>query len=258
MKESAKYKHSSYTPAKQMVWRKSITSHMAICKAIWEKYPKWKLSYRIFDLFAGPGIDPDGQMGSWRIALDIYDNDPIDRFRLELYECDPVQLDCLKRSIPDQHKRKIGVKPYDHRYLDVIYPDRLLSKSVYGIQYHDPSNADLSISTMKRLHTCYPHVDIMVNLAFATMKRIDKAPHANLDYSIDEIMEVKKRWFIREPMGKHQWSMLMGTDWDTPEAFASWEYVGWAHTASALGIEWLDRCRLTVKERIHNGQPSLF
>lgn len=55
----------------------------------------------------------------------------------------------------------------------------------------------------------------------------------------------KKAWLIREPFGKHQWSFILGVNW---EEFPEFKKIGFHKTSSTQGQNILNRINYTAKE----------
>ena len=108
----------------------------------------------------------------------------------------------------------------------------------------------------------FKYIDFVVYLSATNIKRVRRFEQATgrdakvkllTDYmkSID-----KSTWIIRKPMGKHQWTFAIGSNW---VKFPDWEKRGFYRIDSDEGKSMLERLTYTDGE-IDNmsGQMSFF
>lgn len=207
---SRDYRYSRHTPDKQRDFEAAIDLHLAVTSAIFRKYKGFDPKpYLYLDLFAGPGTDPTGLLGSPRQFLEAAFFAQIP-YVAEFYEVNPDNAQELRESITNDSDHAT-VFNADHTM--VVSRHTTVNKFQYGAVYVDPSNAQIPFNILSHLGRVYPRLDIIINLAFASYKRSVEHP----DYvPLDEMLpKLKKVWKIRKPIGKHQWSILIGTNWDS-------------------------------------------
>ena len=91
----------------------------------------------------------------------------------------------------------------------------------FGYVYADPNDARLPIDMLEDMFSRNPfkRIDLIVNIAAASLKRM--ILHENYDdIALDSLLARvnKKTWLVREAHDKHQWSLLVGTNWaEAPE-----------------------------------------
>jgi hypothetical protein len=96
-------------------------------------------------------------------------------------------------------------------------------------------------------------VDVVINLAAASYKR--KRHLDDYQNLKDALLSIKPYWIITKPKDTHQWTILLGTNWD---AFPQLKKDGFVRFESDLGREWFDKVVYTQQERHDKLNPSLF
>lgn len=208
------YQYSSATPKKQRDFEAAIELHTAVTRAILDKYRKKGknvLPYLYLDLFSGPGVDPEGERGSPLVFLDTAASRQMP-FRAEFYEIDSSNASTLVEEIKRRDASE-HVKVFNAHHDLVLNKHFKPLQYQYGAVYVDPSNASIPFEVLDHLISIYPRLDFIINLACASYKRGVGHP----DYEpLDEVLpKMKRYWKIREPIGKHQWSIMIGTNWDS-------------------------------------------
>ncbi len=257
---SAQYKSSEYTPIKQQSLFNALNQQINLVVHITDKWDRVR-PYLYFDLNAGPGITPDNHPGSptifRRVANAYAQNWPKFRFEARLYEADlqtysklvqNIGTDSRFTVIPDSHNALVA--ELDKR-AELPENER---KWVYGAIYADPSNADLPWALLAQANRIYPRVDVMINIACASYKRtIATAGYQTL---AERLPHIKKQWLVRKPYGKHQWSILIGTNWPDYPAWEKKDFYRW--NDNNIGQEIFDKLVLTPKQRRKRDQLSFL
>lgn len=262
MKDSTTYKTSDNTPLKQDSLRQLLWWHMDIVKTIWKKRPYMKAlndrirPYRYYELHGGYGVDENGNPGSPLIFHNVAREHDIP-YKAIIYERDLNAFNSLRKQT--ESFKDYYLYNEDHTKLLEIYSDPKFQsidkyrKYHFGVIYSDPSNADPSTDVLRKVTNAYPKLDIILNLAAASYKRTSHLDdYTNLK---DELFSVKKIWILRKPIGNHQWTMLLGSNWlDFPE----WEQKGFVRFDSDVGREWFDKVAYTKQERHAKYNPPLL
>lgn len=248
------YRYSSdNTPIKQAHLRHILNETMGRINGV-RLSNDWACKYDpiYFDLFAGPGCEPDGTAGSPLIFCEIAAKQPYP-FEAHFYESDPetaLQLACNLTNSPDNRERYF-LHRADNMTVKEILPN-CYEKSArrLGIAYADPSNGDLVglLNPLRQIAIVYRRVDLVLNYAATSWKRQNKLDHYQC--LLDLLPTIpKQRWFIREPIDDFQWTMLIGTNYLNYRAS---ERHHWYDIRSTRGNELLMRIALTreqLKER---------
>ncbi len=250
LQDSAQYKTSDETPQKQASFAALLYLQLSIVKKIWLKNKWANPPFMYIDLHGGPGIDENGDNGSplvfYHIARHL--SIPYDAI---IYEADKKTHKSLEKHCGD-----LMVMDVRHADNNILLQDpefSVIEKWKFGLVYSDPSNADPSLDVLRHLSIVRPTMDIAINIAPATYKRIMKS-HGTLDRLTVELEKIKKEWLVREPHGKHQWSLLFGTGFSD---FPAWSAKGFESIRSELGRSWWLKIGYTKKEIKEMRQPKL-
>lgn len=249
------FRTSEHTPSKQKSLKAALELHIKLFETIkasdLQRFPyhHWE-PYCYIDLNAGRGQDEKGNDGSPLIFLELAKAYGLN-YHAYLYEQDAIDALSLNQHIANRGFLKAEVRCQDHHALLTETVTKGLWQ--YGIVYADPSNAAPSWEVLESIKLQSPRMDILVNLACASYKRKVKLP--DYVHLHEHLFALKKLWFVREPIGKHQWSILFGTDWvrypeDQKNNYHSIE--------SERGRELLDQIVYTHSERRANSQLSLL
>lgn len=132
----------------------------------------------------------------------------------------------------------------------------------YGIVYADPTGTLPPFSLLGRMSRVptYATLDILIYCSAANIKRMRHIHNRSLSEFLDEID--KEYWIIREAHGKHQWTFLLGTNWDSMPEFKK---LGFHLATSSRGqeiMESLDKTKAEVlgeeEQDERKTSPTLF
>lgn len=244
--------HSDWTPEKQDMFRRFLGIHFRMAKTAMAKHKRTRYYY--FDLNAGTGVTPDGKKdGSPLIFIQEAERAAIE-YNAHMIEVNPDNFKCLDRNLA-----YFGIAAYRSRAILADHNDYMASFCVpryrgeFGLFYTDPTGIDdLPFETLARLSHYWGKADILMALSAANLKRVGVA-HGR-PRLIDYLRSIKKRrWVIREPRGKHQWTFLYGTNGPAPR----WAKQGWHPVTSPEGTDILLRLSLTREEYDRWRQPQL-
>lgn len=251
---SSDYRYSRHTPDKQRDFEAAIDLNLLMYSVIARKYKAFNPSpYLYIDLNSGVGIDPEGLPGSPIVFLETAFWHHI-KYEAEMYEVDPHNAKTLFETIENRNLRNATVFASDHKMVSSRHA--AIKKYQYGAVYADPSNAELPFDLLMHLSTIYPRLDIIINLACASYKRsVEHPDYVPLDTMLPKM---KRYWKIREPIGKHQWSILVGTNWNNyPDLEPSkWRFHDIRTTVGRKVYETLVYTKRQLDDK--NGQSSLW
>jgi hypothetical protein len=130
-------------------------------------------------------------------------------------------------------------------------------KSHYGLIYSDENGALPPFALLGDYARHLPHLDILIHVAATPIKRQRLSPNHPLSERLDELMATiaKEQWIVRQPYGHHQWSFLIGTNWD---AFPRFKRQGFWPVSSPEGARILRILSWTTQERSDHEQQNLF
>lgn len=155
------------------------------------------------------------------------------------------------------HDNNVTVLPGDNEVmLPPTFPS--LGRERFGYVYADPNDAKLPINMLTDMFSRQPfnRTDLIVNIAAASVKRMihnENYDNVALDSLLKRIK--KKAWIVREPHAKHQWSLLVGTNWsDAPD----WKKEGFYKLNTEKGEKIWKALAKTKKQQTEELQSSIF
>lgn len=253
MKDSERYRYSDATPGKQHFLDGFTRMWAGAFNGIRRKHrkAKWfKSTPIIFDLFAGPGIDPTGQPGSPLIIAKALRQSGVGYFELNAYEADSETCNSLRSAASTDGN--IYVFNADNS----LVTERLYryDNGRYGFVYVDPSTPALPIDTLTAICNVYPKMDILINIAGNSRKRMAHLPgYIPLN---EQFQKLGKRTIrITDGKGKLGWTFVCLSNWT---AFPEWEKENFVNWETDRGQDWFDELVYTKQQRHDKIQPRLF
>lgn len=265
---------SANTQLKQNHFRMFMQAHMRIVQSIME-HNQWVFPrYIYFDLNAGPGRYEDEEgievVGSPIQTLTVADgmNLPVWAWFCEQDKnsCELLRAELRQRGMQERGDEftdgATSAWLYEGSYtiglpqsLSVLLDPSLASRQYYGLIYSDENGSLPPFALLRLCAQQLRYCDILIHAAAAPIKRQFYSPVHPLMRRLDELMATvpKDCWIVRDPYGKHQWSFLIGTNWD---AFPRFKRQGFWAINSPEGASILRRLSLNREE--FNGQGDLF
>jgi hypothetical protein len=241
--------YGEHTALKQEHFEKILRLHMNITTSVQRN---WRHSwygpdletYHYFDINAGAGNDPTGLIGSPLIFLRQAALLNL-QYKAVLIEQELVNVQSLLRLVGTD--KNVTIEYGDHH---VCLPRYFVNgRKRFGLVYADPSGTVPPFELLGQMsrQNIYQRLDICIYLHATNIKRIRNQSSGNGKQSLAEFMAMidKKHWIIRKPVGKEQWTFLIGSNWvDYPD----WTREGFYKWKSPIGIEILDRLTYTADE----------
>ncbi len=241
------YGKSDYTPIKQRHLRRIVRARMSKVAYLIAKgsVPE---GYLYFDLHAGPGIDDVGDWGSPKIILEeARAHDVI--VEAHLFEQNAQTALRLRRVVQpyDRYGDYSLVQAVDGgdwcaacpgysrcdsgscesafttvevhaarceddllRRLNFLSDERDLDRA-YGLMYVDPTGG-MPWKTVHDAIASLPHVDLLINMGGSIDGRVRTS--TGREMRVTDYLDLcrKRRWYVRRPIGKHLWTMVLGTN----------------------------------------------
>ena len=229
--------YSEYTQGKLFAFAGILEMHAKICRRIQSKYPR--TPYYYIDLNAGVG-SVAGQPSSVPIAKRILDEHLMDRF---IYAVD------INPNAPAALAGQACEAAWgDNRVIAPMWIERIPKyPSAYGLIFHDPNDL-VDFDLLGRLYE-QPQtqkVDLLIYMSATTWKRYRTGSSKRIASLIVELGRINKRyWIVRDPRGKHQWTFLLGTNW---QDFPYWERGGFYRVDGREGSRVLAKLSETSEE----------
>lgn len=177
-------------------------------------------------------------------------------YKAVLCELMPDNAADLVRYFGDD-KRVTVLTGDNEKTLPSTLPHRFANER-FGYVYVDPNDARLPIDMLADMFDRKPfkRVDLIVNIAAASLKRMINHEDYD-DIALDSLLSrvAKKTWLVREPHARHQWSLLIGTNWaEAPE----WRNAGFYRMDTDRGEHIWRQLSKTKKQVQEEMQLSIF
>lgn len=117
----------------------------------------------------------------------------------------------------------------------------------YGVIYADPNGTRLPVEPMRSLAAsrALRFVDCLAYISATNYKRV-RAAHGTGIYLEDDLRAIGKRFiWLREPVGRHQWTFVLMTNWARYPHYGA----GWYRLDTPEGQAVMDRLNLSQRER---------
>lgn len=231
---------SDYTSTKQQHFAMVVQTHLRVAKGIFQKnksknYQNWiQPQYLYVDFYAGSGVNHDNVLGSPVIFMNQarkvgVSNIPI---FIEENEYTAQQLNIELRKRGATNFEVVTGNNQDHIRAMINNPPA--SKQI-GLAYLDP-NGIPDFSLIKELSEVkqYEKFDFLINCPATAIKRAKGVKTCKQEKNlIEELVSINKSyWIIREPIGRWQWTFLIGTNWN---AFPNFKNLGFWPLSSPQG-----------------------
>jgi three-Cys-motif partner protein len=246
---------SEYTKTKQFHFSKILRTHLKATEAILNKYKKetWaEQRYWYFDINAGPGV-VGGIEGSPLLFLKEVKKHKMD-YKAVFIEKEKTNYLLLVNRVYDylaKNYERINTHCANHNNLLLEYV--MTSKIRYGLLYADPTGSIPPFDLLKKFfrHRIYKRLDVLISCPCTNIKRVRAEENLRIGepetLSLIEYLKLidKEYWIVREPYHQHQWSFIIGTQWDS---FPKFENLGFFRTDSLKGKEILKKLSFTREE----------
>lgn len=211
---------SENTFIKQQHFEKILAAHLSICREIFNKgFEYVDPHYYYFDLNAGPGsyeyrhgFYSEQILGSPLLFLRLAEEKQM-TYEAVFMESNRLNHSKLSAAILDSQRPDVEVLYGNHNDLLPRYfqTDR---RRRYGLAYTDPTGSAPPFDLLARMSRilAYKTLDFLIYCSAANIKRIFRFTGQTLVKQLEPIQ--KKHWIIREAHAKHQWTFLLGTNWD--------------------------------------------
>lgn len=119
----------------------------------------------------------------------------------------------------------------------------------FGLVYADPSGSLPPFELLGRFFQgkAYSTLDVLIYLTSTNLKRQLMASTCPIEKRLTDYLALipKRHWILRKPMGQHQWTFFIGTNWDSFPAFNN---LGFYRLDSAEGRQILAKLNYTNEE----------
>lgn len=251
-----------HTQQKQDDFQSLLSLHIKIVDNITSRPGNaWQRYYSYIDMNAGPGLY-DGIVGSPILFLSQIESTSIPYMAIFIEEerCNADELNSRVAPLDLRGAVKVVNDNHDHALRNGAAP----TKSTHGMIYHDPNGTVPNFDLLSELSRkpAFQRIDFVVYLSATNIKRVRRFEQATgrdakVKLLTDYLKSVNKStWIIRKPIGKHQWTFAIGSNWVN---FPAWEKRGFYKIDSPEGKSVLERLTYTDSELDDmSGQMSFF
>ncbi|MFC1959830.1 hypothetical protein ACFLYO_03880 [Chloroflexota bacterium] len=251
--------YSEFTNKKHEDFQTLLAVQMKVVKNIFNKYAYLENCYLYFDINPGDGSETGK---SPVIAVDLLRGLQLPYTAIFT---EREQSNAKKLSQHFGNDNNVIVEQGDHNTIIPRYIERPpacdskgTTSYVYGSLYADPSGTEPPWELLQQFANQYPRIDLIVYLSATNYKRIRGEARTrgiqvpNLQDRIKDI--AKKNWIIREPEGMHQWTFLIGTNW---QSYPDYKRLGFVKLESKRGKAVFEKLVYTEREQHDRRQLSL-
>ena len=254
--------YGDHTQQKQDDFRGLLSLHINIVDGITSKPSNaWQRYYSYIDMNAGPG-DQNGIIGSPVLFLSQIERTtiPYQATFIEKEQCNAKRLQSAIGG--SQWRGNIKVVNSDHAV--ALRNGAAPNKSTHGIIYHDPSGSvpDFDLLAELSRRQAFQRIDFVIYLSATNIKRVRRFEQATgrgakVKLLTDYLQSINKStWIIRKPLGRHQWTFAVGSNWVN---FPAWQKRGFYKIDTPEGQAMLERLTYTDSELDDmSGQMSFF
>jgi hypothetical protein len=229
--------------------QRGLSYAFALSAAVIKKNKDWAKPYLHFDLNAGNGHNEKaGCVGSPITFMQMFHELP--NFRATFIDCDETQITQLGAHAIMQDPRCTLHLGDNAEFLNAL---QINGRWQFGTILSDPNGSDVPIDALIYASRRYPQIDQIYHWNSNITKRLKYGikPSQIVLADVPRLIS-KTAWLIREPIGPHQFAMLIGRNYRGND----WPKGGFYHLNSPQGEEIMDRCSRSNKERAT--QPELF
>ena len=245
---------SEHTATKQADFRRIIGLQVKIVKKVWNLHDWRPPVYLYLDLYSGPGIYNDlhySGFGSPLIAIEVLKRARVD-YRCHLFNIDNTECFQLRACLNGDSNTSVYWGD-NNRELPKLGDNH----NVLGLAYLDPNNVLPDFDMADKVQRKFKRLDLLFYFGAAFDKRVRCAFDRPIGegYSLVERMSRldKKKWIVKEPTGKQQYTFLLATNAD----IGDWKKQGWHDIESHSGWEILRRLNYTATELKNGDQMRL-
>lgn len=205
--------------------------------------------YFHFDLNAGCGINREARcIGSPLTFVEVMHAAGVDKYHASFCDIEKDQVQSLLRR-PEMNDMCF-VHHGDNRQHVLTIPETIKHygeslRHAMGSVLCDPNGAQVPVEELSWLSAECPRIDVILHWNSTINKRLRNGIKPE-ERSLEEVLALmnKAHWLIREPTGVHQFTLLIGRNFQSGD----YKSMGFYHLESQKGSDVLNRCDLTRKQ----------
>jgi len=223
--------------------QRGLSYAFALSAAVIRKHQEWAKPYLHIDLNAGNGRNESfGCDGSPLTFVKMFHDAP--HFRATFIDNDETKIAQLATHALMQDPRCTLHLGDNAEFLSNL---QINGRWQFGTILSDPNGSDVPIDALIYAGRRYPQIDQIFHWNSTITKRLKYGikPNQIVLADVPRLINTKSAWLIREPVGPHQFAMLIGRNYRGKD----WPSGGFYHLDSPEGEEIMDRCSRSTKER---------
>lgn len=238
------------TEAKERGLSLTFQDNLWIFQRLFKKFSRSKYKYFHFDLNCGSGVNEEvGCIGSPIAFIDSASKVGVESFYAAFCDNDVKAITVLSNNVKVAMDERCHCFTEDNstfvsKIRNIIIENGENPDKVIGMVLSDPNGTSVPIDALVELSIAVPRLDIAIHWNSVAFKRVRGAfgvDRPTLELALSQIK--KSHWFIREPIGKWQWTMLIGRN-----CGVSAKPEGFYDLNSSAGQSIFAKCNYTVNE----------
>lgn len=202
-------------------------------------------TYQHFDLNSGSGVNEDfGCIGSPLAFMSAIEQEGLSNFSAYFVDIDRNAIDSLMKRPGMSHPACTHIHGDNASFISAI--PKLVSLNdrpdmAIGTVLIDPNGTDVPIDELAWLSRECPRLDFIINWNSVAVKRCGGRKRG-LNELIDAID--KRFWLIRKPVGKWQWTLLIGRN----TKVGDYQSMGFYDLEGPVGRDIYEKCNYTKSQ----------
>ena len=245
--------YGEYTPLKIEHLRSIFTMHVDLTVAVMRRNRYFNQDYHYIDATAGPGRCPELDLPGSPVVFH-----EIAASRGLHYQCDLIELrqencNSLSASLAQYTNSNGTTQIHCGDYAKMLPTLAAPNQKQLGLIFIDPSGQPPDFDSIGKALQHRPKMEVLFYLSATNLKRC----YQHTSKRLADYMRVlhKNKWLIREPVGQHQWTFLLGSNTDL---FKSYKKIGFYRLDSPEAQRIFSVLNLPQDELNHSSQLSLL
>lgn len=212
------------TEAKERGLSLTFQSNLWVFRRLKSRFSNSKFKYFHFDLNCGSGWNDDVDcIGSPIAFVDSASAVGVESYYAGFCDNDEQTISILSNHIKIATDERCHCFYEDNvdfvsKIRNIIIENGENPDKVIGMVLSDPNGTSVPIDALSELSVSVPRLDIAIHWNSAAFKRVRGAfgvDRPTLELALSKIK--KEHWFIRKPIGRWQWTMLIGRNYNSTE-----------------------------------------
>lgn len=238
---------------------RGLQSAFTINLRVFSKF-KYRYTYWHFDLNSGSGINDDfGCIGSPLAFISAAHKTETPRYFAGFCDLNAAALGQLSSREGVVENDQCFLFHGDNSSLITAIPDIIATrenpKFAIGTVLSDPNGSQVPLDHLERLALACPKIDFVVNWNSRVFKLFQGKKWADRPTLNSAIQQMnKKHWLIRQPLGAHKWTLLVGRNY----RIGGHPSLGFYNLDTPKGTEVFNRCNFLDRDNPDIARQAFF